>query len=213
MVIGKPRTGKTTLMKELAKKLDLIYIEPGVLLQKLLEKVANYQPPTDLPEGQPPPKFLSEVEEAIMSRLKKGSEVSDFQTISMLNEALNTEEAQLKGFVLDLPLYPRKIAWAELISRKRLKINRDQFTYIIELDAPDEDVEKRAEEMRYDIESNETLSKWERVERTKPIIPPKKDEDEEEEGAGGAPPQEEQQPPKVTLLEKWLILLYRFWMK
>ncbi len=40
------------LGKEIAKVLDLVYVEAGALLQKLIEKVANYQPPTDLEEGQ-----------------------------------------------------------------------------------------------------------------------------------------------------------------
>ena len=52
MIIGKPRSGKSTLGRELAKSLDLIYIEPKTLIQKILDKVTNYQPPEDLEEGQ-----------------------------------------------------------------------------------------------------------------------------------------------------------------
>lgn len=52
MIIGKPRSGKSTLGRELSKSLDLVYIEPEALIKKILDKVANYQPPEDLEEGQ-----------------------------------------------------------------------------------------------------------------------------------------------------------------
>lgn len=58
LIISKPRGGKSALGREIAKALDLVYIEIGTLLQKLLDKVANYQPPTDLPEGEQVPDTL-----------------------------------------------------------------------------------------------------------------------------------------------------------
>jgi adenylate kinase family enzyme len=52
LIIGKPRSGKSTLGRELSKALDLVYIEPETLIKKIIDKVANYQPPEDLEEGQ-----------------------------------------------------------------------------------------------------------------------------------------------------------------
>jgi hypothetical protein len=39
---------------------------------------------------------LTNVEESVVKRLKKGKATTDFQNISLLNEALDSQEAQLK---------------------------------------------------------------------------------------------------------------------
>jgi len=50
-----------------------------------------------------------------MKRLKTGKPISDYQTITLINEALDSAETKLKGYVLDLPYYKRNVSWAELI--------------------------------------------------------------------------------------------------
>lgn len=52
MIIGKPRTGKSTLGISLAKSLDLVYIEPNFLIQKIIEKQAAAPNPSEVPEGE-----------------------------------------------------------------------------------------------------------------------------------------------------------------
>ena len=51
LVIGKPRSGKTLLAKNLATKLDLVHINIDNWLAALLNKIKNYEPPEDLEEG------------------------------------------------------------------------------------------------------------------------------------------------------------------
>jgi adenylate kinase family enzyme len=50
-MIGKPRSGKTLLAKNLAAKMDLVHINVEAWIAKLLNKIKNYEPPEDLEEG------------------------------------------------------------------------------------------------------------------------------------------------------------------
>ena len=65
LVIGKPRSGKTTLAKNLALKLDLVHINVEIWINSLIEKIKAYEPPEDLEEGQDPPKWLTDLEESV----------------------------------------------------------------------------------------------------------------------------------------------------
>lgn len=51
LIIGKPRSGKTLLSKNLAVKLDLVHINIDNWLAALLQKIKTYEPPEDLEEG------------------------------------------------------------------------------------------------------------------------------------------------------------------
>ena len=77
LVIGKPRSGKTKLSKNLAGKLDLVHISIENWLAALQKKIKEYAPPEDLEEGQQPPKFLSYLEEAVNKSLLAGSGPDD----------------------------------------------------------------------------------------------------------------------------------------
>lgn len=77
LVIGKPRSGKTRLSKNLAAKLDLVHISIDNWLAALQKKIKEYTPPEDLEEGQQPPKFLSELEEDVNKSLLAGSGPND----------------------------------------------------------------------------------------------------------------------------------------
>ena len=50
LVIGKPRSGKTILAKNLAQRLDLVHINVENWLLALIEKIKTYEPP-ELEEG------------------------------------------------------------------------------------------------------------------------------------------------------------------
>jgi len=65
LVIGKPRSGKTLLAKNLCLKLDLVHINAENWINELLEKIKAYEPPEDLEEGEEPPKYLSELEDNV----------------------------------------------------------------------------------------------------------------------------------------------------
>ena len=71
LVIGKPRSGKSVLSKNLAVKLDLVHVSVENWLATLLAKIKAYEPP-ELEEGQEPPKWLSDLEEAVHRALQSG---------------------------------------------------------------------------------------------------------------------------------------------
>ena len=50
LIIGKPRSGKSTLAKNLAVKLDLVHINVENWIKALLEKIKTYEPP-EVEEG------------------------------------------------------------------------------------------------------------------------------------------------------------------
>lgn len=50
MLIGKPRSGKTTIARNLAKRLDLVHVSVENWLLRLQEKIKTYEPPEDLEE-------------------------------------------------------------------------------------------------------------------------------------------------------------------
>jgi len=63
LILGKPRSGKTSLSKVLCTRLDLVHINVENWIARVLEKIKTYEPPDDLEEGQEPPKFLTDLEE------------------------------------------------------------------------------------------------------------------------------------------------------
>jgi hypothetical protein len=123
LVIGKPRAGKTNLSKNLAQRLDLVHINVDSWLAALLAKIKAYEPPEDLEEGQQPPRFLSDLEEAVHKALQTGSGPNDDQLVEILRIMIHSPQAVLKGFVLDLSFYERQSkdnlsadnSWAGLI--------------------------------------------------------------------------------------------------
>lgn len=140
-----------------------------------------------------------------MKRLKSGKSITDYQTITLLNEVLDSAEVKLKGYVLDLPFYKRNVSWAELIRRGRLHVPKGDFSYIVELEFSDDDIRVRAQGMRYDPETGERVSLWERLERKKPK--PKKvrsEDDDEEEGEveEEEPAADEDAPNKPKILDE-----------
>lgn len=88
MVIGKPRSGKTTICRNLALKdnLDLIHINIDNWIAQVIEKVKNYEPPEDLEEGQEPPPFLSPLEDRIYNKIQKGEDLEDEDNVEILKE-------------------------------------------------------------------------------------------------------------------------------
>ena len=130
----------------------------------------------------------------------QGKEVSDRQMVYLLREALQTEEAELKGYVLDLPYTTRKSKpWLELLHPKGLPLSPNDFSYVICLELSRADIFGRAEKIRYDPINGGVFSKWERLERLKPRERKKKVEeegDEEEEEEEELDPEEEENRPK-----------------
>ena len=123
LVIGKPRSGKTNLAKNLSIKLDLAHVSVDNWLVGLIAKIKAYEPPEDLEEGQEPPRFLSDLEEAVYKGLQAGYGPTDDQLVEIIKLQVHSPAAVLKGFILDLTFYEREhsdVSWASIIRQLRL---------------------------------------------------------------------------------------------
>jgi len=165
LIIGKPRSGKTSAAAGLSEKLDLVHITVDRYLKDLMKKISEYEPPEDLEEDQEPPKWLSDFEEEIKTALTEGQDLTILQITKILCDQVKSDAAQTKGYVLDLPYFTKKEAWAESIKNGELGVLPSEISYIVELDSSDEDIKKRAENMRLDLETGEIVSLWEREQR------------------------------------------------
>ena len=110
----------------------------------------------------------------------------------MLGEFIASPEAQTKGFIVDLPFHQRKETWIETMERGILNIKPEEFSYVIELQTSESDIRIISEGIRFDPETGEVVSRWERDERRKPKK--KKRVDDEGEGEGEEDQEEEDEP-------------------
>lgn len=210
IVIGKPRSGKSRVSADLSKSLDIVHVCVKNYINKLLAKVANYEPPEDLEEGQDPPKFLTPLEEEVHQTLLVGNGPDDEQQVKMLAEMVISPEAQTKGYVLDLPLHHRKETWFETIDSGALNMTREDISIVIELEMDDSDIKMRAEGIRFDPETGEVVSKWEREERRKPKKKKKKEDEDaegEEEEEEEPDPDDPDAPKKPKILQEDKVLM------
>lgn len=81
-VMGKPRSGKTTLSKMLAAKCNLVHVSVENWLTALMQKIKDHDPAEDeVEEGQEPKKWLTDLEEAIHKALLDGSGPTHEQSV------------------------------------------------------------------------------------------------------------------------------------
>ena len=112
MILGKPRSGKTTLAKQLVKRHNLLIVSADRWIEKLFAKIKDREenppeeePELELEEGQelPPKKgWLKPLEEMVLKKLKDGDAPNEYEIDQMLRELITSPEALTKGFVLDL---------------------------------------------------------------------------------------------------------------
>jgi hypothetical protein len=87
-ITGPPRCGKSTLAKNISKRLDLVHVCVENWIKKLLEKIKNYEPPEDLEEDQEPPEWLTPLEKQVNEFMKKGTGPNEFQTLEILKQEI-----------------------------------------------------------------------------------------------------------------------------
>lgn len=94
IVLGKPRSGKTTVAKELEKRLNLLRVSTDTWINNLFKKIKDREenppeeePEPELEEGQerPPKKsWMEPLDEAIFNKLKEGGAPDDEDVEKML---------------------------------------------------------------------------------------------------------------------------------
>ena len=105
LLISKPRSGRTTLAKAIAKKLDVEHMDLERPIMRLLEKVKESEenPKTD-DDGNPVDPFTP-LERSVLEGLRQGNEIAPLALLQLLNlEFTHFDEPRNKGFILDLPL-------------------------------------------------------------------------------------------------------------
>ena len=165
LIIGKPRSGKSNTAKHLAERLDLVHITVGRYIVDLEERIKSYEPPEDLEDDQEPPKWLSDFEEEVHSQMIEGKDFTNIQIVKILCDQVKSNIAQTKGYILDLPYFSRNESWSETLKNGELGVEAQHISYIIELDALDDDIKERAKGIRLDLETGEVVSVWEREQR------------------------------------------------
>lgn len=157
LIIGKPRSGKTTLAKALCAKHELVHVNVDNWIAKLLLKIKDFEenPPEEeeeeLEEGQEPkPKvpFFTELEENVKKYLFRGDGPNAFDIERIIMEQINSPEAKTKGYLLDLDSSKKNDETWTMRLRKSEMIGDSEFTNIIELICDDEEIRLRALHMR-----------------------------------------------------------------
>jgi adenylate/nucleoside-diphosphate kinase len=182
LILGKPRSGKTTLAKELEASLHVNHIEPAALIDQIFAKL---KPPEEgFDEEENPAPKLTPLEQEIVNTLKEGKAVTLAQQLGLVKAAVHSDLSKKNGFVLDVTLASED----HLSLMEQLDIN---FSHVIELDVSDSDLLRVNEGILQDPESAKVYSRWERAEVQKPKPKPvKTDEDD-----SGVEEEEETEPP------------------
>lgn len=178
LIIGPPRSGKTTLAGELSKALDLNHIEFSSLILKLLAKGKKEDDDQIDDEDEKKPEIYSPFEKNIVEALMNGDSVAPEQFFNLISTELSSDSSKSKGFILDIPLMN---PYLDIIHSLK-------FTFIVNLKFTKEDLMIRTHEMKWDPTTNLVYSQWHIAELLKPV--PKKDDEEE---------QQEEEGPKIVV--------------
>jgi len=184
LVIGKPRSGKTTLAKQIEKRLNLTRVSADVWIQNLFKKIKDREEnppeeeaPPELEEGQepPPPKsWLKPLEEKVLNKLKAGGAPDEDEICEMLKELVASPEAQTRGFVLDLDFAyqaDQPLSWFNRFNSFNI-LNGQDLTHIVELIEDNHEVKARAANLYQTPSDGVVFSKWQRdlrANRKKPL--------------------------------------------
>jgi len=181
LILGKPRSGKTTLAKELAGSLHVNHIEPAALIDQIFAKL---KPPEEgFDEEENPAPKLTPIEQEVVNMLKEGKAVTLAQQLELIKAAVHSDLSKKNGFVLDVTLASEDhLALMEQLGTT--------FSHVIELDVSDSDLLRVNEGILQDPETAKVYTRWERTEVQKPKPKPPRAEDESE-----AEEEEEIEPP------------------
>lgn len=159
LILGKPRSGKTTLSKDLAASLDLKHIEVATIIESIIKK-GQVEDEEEYDEDNPRPEVYNEFEKSVLEILSMGNALTDEQIIFIASEAVQSDEAQSKGFVVDLPLTQNLVDF--ILSLK--------FNFVVDLSVSNSDLMRQIAGITWDPNTNSVYSKSVLEELKKPKI-------------------------------------------
>ena len=184
LVVSKPMVGRTAFCAEIAKQMDLVHVEPGLQLARILKKVKDFEENPEMDEEGQPKEFLLPLEREILNDLKSGVQVGNDSMLELVNLALDDSNVGVKGFVLDIPVIDSQdFSWLSQILNGNLRIPQigcRYFSHVVSLNHPDQEVINFSSNVRENIEDLKLYSEYDRYMLKHP--PPKPEGEEEEEG-------------------------------
>lgn len=197
LIFAKPRSGKTTLAKELQQRLNLVRVAADAWIEKMFVKVAYYiENPPEAPEADPeavdaegnplpPPEAPSPytpLEQSVQEKLKAGGAPSEEEICQMLKEMIASPEATTQGFVIDLDFADNALSWHKRFQNHDI-LGGKTLTHIVELEEDNAEVQQRAAKLWQTPADGRVFTKWERDlrENRKPPVDENGDPIEEEE--------------------------------
>jgi hypothetical protein len=166
LIIGKPRSGKSTLARNIAAKLDLVRISVDAWIENFFKIVKQriddpppYEPVFETKKvvneaGEeveeqvelPPPEWRTPLQVSVQETLKKGGDLKQEDMDAMIADQVRSNLASTKGFVLDLDFTKNAgVTWAE---RLLGIVESSIFTHVIELQLDDDEVYMRSAHIR-----------------------------------------------------------------
>ena len=130
--------------------------------------------------------------------MRDGAALSDDLVDDIIKEMVESNDAQTKGFIIDLT-FADGVQWGSRLIERETLSGANELTHIIELTCDDDEVRRRAASLLQHPKHPTVYSAWERAERNKPK-PVVLDED-------GNPVEEEEEQPEdyEELLAKGLV--------
>lgn len=152
IVHGKPKIGKTTFCKELAKELDLEFLDPELLIKGLLIRVAEGEENVETDDDGNPVEFLKPIERKIITDLRNGKRVDSDDLVDFIRLESSRLKVDMKGFVFEASCYtgPKQVSLFSKILEGDLQIckyKRKPFNYFIHLDVCEEEMLNRAQSL------------------------------------------------------------------
>lgn len=107
------------------------------MIDKVFERSKFFEEnPPEVDEDGNPKDGLLAIEKYILAELQKGVAVEDEDVLDLINNELEKEFTQSRGFILDLPFEYNKY-WIEVLIGNRIylpKIECRSFTHIVQTD-------------------------------------------------------------------------------
>ena len=97
----------------------------------------------ELPKRAKEDEWLTELEYQVRNMMRDGSALSDDLVDDIIKEMVESNDAQTKGFIIDLT-FADGIQWGSRLIERETLAGANELTHIIELTCDDDEVRRRA---------------------------------------------------------------------